>query len=405
VLIMANPPATAPRTDCMKAICRETAAVVDACFRDRLQAVVLTGSVARGEATIVRSASGGYTVLGDAEFLLIQKEHATEPRTEDIRLATTAIEDRLLAEHIRCHIELSVVHADFMAALKPQIFTYELTRCGQVIWGDEQILSSSPAFEASEIPVEDGWRTLCHRAIELLEASYQLDPWSPFPSDEVQYRTVKLYLDMGTSLLLFLGAYRPTYQARSERLADLAHSKASEQLPFEMARFADRVRYWTNWKLNPKGSRPDVTWSDWSEAIDYAHRLWQWELGRLAETAVTGDRELWRAWLDRQRPWKGLRGWAYALRKRGWHRSWKLWPHWTRLAMHASPRYWIYGIGCEICFQLPSLAFDEASGGAFDRDLHFLPDSGRSSRGAVSWRDAAAAVVSNYHDFVMGTSA
>src|SRR5204862_702462 len=91
--------------------------------------------------------------------------------------------------------------------------------CGQAIWGDAGALALIPDFSPSEIPLEDGWRLLCERIVEQLSVADQLLEWRPTLSAEAHYQTVKLYLDMATSFLLFSGVYAATCREPSKRLA------------------------------------------------------------------------------------------------------------------------------------------------------------------------------------------
>src|SRR5260370_22407140 len=129
--------------------------------------MVLTGSLARDEATFVEEVSG-WQLLGDADFFLVYEQTSRLPSDGDLVSLISAIEDSLFARGIYGQIGLGAVHPTYLRHLKPRIATYELCNCGQVLWGDARILSLIPSFSVGEISREDAWRMLCNRTIEFL---------------------------------------------------------------------------------------------------------------------------------------------------------------------------------------------------------------------------------------------
>jgi hypothetical protein len=329
--------------------------------------------------------------------------------------------------------------------MPPEIFAYELRTCGQVVWGEREILSLIPAFSPPDIPFEDGWRMLCNRMVEFIEVLDPVVEKPANPSPEGRYRMTKLYLDMATSFLLFQGAYAPTYLERAERLRALASSREVESrgvescsLPFPLRDFVRKVAYATKLKLHG-GNEVDVQAAEqsregifsWPELVTYARGLWRWELERLtgcrgtASRTLSGspagpdemgtasrtlaDRQLMRKWMRFQPARKRLRGWASALRRCGWHRSWRHWPHWLRLGWQASPRYWVYAAASELFFRLPVILKGDGAGAEVDSQLRsirsWLPVPGDLPRmgGSLGWRDVAADIAWNYHALLYRT--
>jgi hypothetical protein len=351
--------------------------------------------------------------------------------------------------------------------MPPEILAYELRTCGQVVWGDRDVLALVPRFRAEDIPLEDAWRLLCNRMIELLEvaplgelgqvtrnseergrASAALPSTAP---SFVPYSAVKLYLDMATSFLLFQGAYEPTYRGREARLRILAEGATDrDRYPFlPLRHFSKRVTACTELKLGTSGLGGtsasleaqtlcplETEWACtssvfWKQIASDARALWRWELARLTgckvttpcvkeatwgspkETGTTShtptDRELMERWMRLQPLHKTLRGWASAVRRCGGHRSWRNWPHWIRLAWQASPRYWVYAAASELFFRLPDIVNggDPIPNGDLDlrRIRSWLPVR-RDLRGIhknLSWRDVAADIGWNYHRSLYGT--
>ncbi len=391
-------------------VCEETVRLMAAAHGARLNSLVLAGSLARDEATVV-AAAGRWMLLGDADFLAVFHPEAGLPTTPDLQRICRHIEAALLRRAMLCRVTVDAAHPDYLRRLRPHIFGYEL-RCGEVVWGDRDALSLIPPFSASDIPLEDAWRLLCNRVIEQLEVVEDLTGQSRALSTQVRYRTIKLYLDMATSLLLFAGEYEPTYRGRAERLALLAaRARPEDDYPFSLRAFSQRVAACTRWKLSPAEVDGTGGREFWEEAAHYARLLWRWELKRLLGTwADLPDRLLHQLWMRRQPFSPLIRGWLYMLRKQGWHRSWRLWPSWSRLCWQASPRYWVYAAASEVFFRLPSLLGGANEG--LEAELHWeelgawLPmRQAQPGNGLPRWRRLAAEIVWNYHEFLEGTRA
>jgi len=345
--------------------------------------------------------------LGDAEFLAIVDEGALPTAGERLKLQRQ-IQDALLARRVKCPITLAIENRTFLSRLRPHIFAYELRTCGEVVWGPPEILSLIPDFSPSAIPLEDAWRTLCNRLIEQLEMVVEFAGRpEPLPPG-IHYRTVKLYLDMATSLLLFAGAYAPTYRVRAQNLRALAQRPASRnEWPFSLEPFAREVTRCTKWKLGAGESGARVNWDFWQTAVDYARLLWHWELARMSDAPMQlPARVLLQRWMRLQPFLDRSRGWAHALRKQGWYRNWRDWPRWGWMGWQASPRYWIYGAAAELSFRLPQLVGREQLVPDVSwEELHeWLPVRDFPQRTApTGWRDLAAHIVWNYKEFLVDT--
>jgi len=395
------------------AICKETASVCEQTYGKDLRSVILGGSLARDEGTFVRE-GGSWKALGDAEFFLIFHQERALPETSATTSAVEGIEASLRAQGITTHIQLSAVHPDYLRKLPPHILTYELKTTGKVIWGDTSILSLIPAFTSADIPLEDAWRLLANRIVEQLEVAEMLGGGPEAVPPPVHYRAVKLFLDMATSLLVFLRAYQPSYRERAEALQRLADRlPQARSLPFPIGGFSERVSTCTRFKLQDGtlGNQTDpASLVLWEEAATYAHQLWRWELTQLAGCQDTlPDHETMRMWMKQQSPAKRLRGWAYVLRRCGWYHSWRLWPHWLRKGWQASPRYWVYAAASELFFQLPKLVHtgqNESRWQSHSNELRSrLPVPGSPSGRPNGWEKLASQITWNYHQFVEMTRA
>lgn len=389
-----------------RVVCEETTKVVSERYGPRTRALVLTGSISRGEPALL-TREQTVRVLGDADFIAVFEEGSEIPQAEEMRQVCELAEKGIAHHGLQCQIGISAVHPKFLRRLRPNIFTYELLECGRVVLGDPTILGLAPPLGLSDIPLEDAWRTLCNRIIEFLEVLGVTSLTTSEVPLELQYRAVKLWLDMATSFLVAVGSYAPTYEGREQALSAFAAKNVSiDEWPFSLPHFSSVVTRATAWRIS--GVDDSAHFSDWQmlqDTVKYAHALWRWELCRLTNSSsVTSDQQLWQSWANKQTFRANLRGWLHLLRKRRWHRSVPQWPRWLKSARSASPRYWIYGIGSELFFHLPALLFnpDKTVQPRLRELLDALPES-HCSRQVGDWRRLAAEIARNYNEFVVTT--
>jgi hypothetical protein len=391
------------------AICDTTARLSMAAYRD-LKAVVLTGSLARNEGTFVEDEQG-WQLYGDAEFLLVFGDHAALPPTANLRRIEAEIEARIHEGGLRAEVKLSSAGSSYLRQLPPSIFAYELRACGEVVAGEAAILWLIPDFACADIPLEDAWRMLANRLVEQLESADELVGRRLTLSPRACYRTMKLYLDMATSLLVFAGRYAPTYVQRTKNLGWLIHEPSpGPSWPFPLEPFTEEVAACTASKLSGARLGGGARREFWERAIDHARALWRWELARLqgaSEDASTT--QLMMSWMQAQHLRRRLHGWAYVARQHGWRRNWFSWPRWARSALVASPRYAVYAAAAELMFALrsPDGSTDEAIANPRWRELRRRLPIVTTSRLAdrPAWREVAADVLVNYHKFIVDTRA
>ncbi len=388
-------------------ICAQTTRICLQTFPDGLRSIILTGSLARSEGTFL-GAAGGSELIGDAEFVVVLRNEVRVPSGAAVADLCRRVESTLLETGLIARISLSVVHDAFLRRMTPHMFAFELRTCGVVIWGEPRILELVPRFAASELSLENAWWTLCNRSIEALEAIATADTDQPMVPRDVFYRVVKLYLDMTTSLLLFIGGYEPGYARRSQRLSSIAAKGAGTvDIPIPLSEFSREVTACTNWKLTPDESfERSATWGWCMSALEYAARLWRWELLQFTGASDTSSNEqLMANWMRRQPLARRLRGWLYVWRECGWFSSSSHWLRWARLAFRGSPRYWIYAVLGDL---LP-----EAAGGVRASDARLQRSWGSlplvrcltPQDGAQGWRRLAKDAAANYHRFLENTRA
>jgi len=387
-------------------ICEEVARLCQQVYHDRLRAVILTGSLARDEATFVKDDEGAL-LLGDAEFLLVFGDGEPLPTDADVELIRHKLEERIAHRGLRADVTLTAVRHDYLRRLPPSIFAYELRVCGEVVTGDASALSLIPDFPPADIPLEDAWRLLANRLVEQLESMDELLEMRSTLSPRAHYRTVKLHLDLATSLLVSVGRYAPTYAERARNLRAGAGPEAPMALwPLRLDQFVADVTSCTEWKLSATGRALGGERALWERGVTYAQAVWRWELSRLLGSDPGSPASaLMTEWM-RSQPFIGrLRGWAHVVRKRGWHSSWREWPRWLTQASYASPRHIVYSAATALLFEVS----DAVNGAGFPPQLaqlrRRLPVTSTNGHAEDSLRTFAATVVRNYKDFVTETRA
>lgn len=375
-----------------------------------LQAIVLTGSLARDEATIIKH-SDGSELLGDADFLVVFSAGSPMPNAAEETVLSHKIEELLLREALRCTVHARAVSPEYFRALPRAIFSYELRKCGRVAWGDPGILGLIPNFSASDLAREDAWRMLCNRMIEHLAFVHRLTADAAELPPDLHYATVKLFLDMATSYLVFAGQYAPSYQERARRLQRLAADSAANA-PFPLAKFAARVSDCTVWKLTGDDEYRESSVELWKEGISFMRRLWRWQVMELAgKTGVLTVAELSRELARRQTAKQRFRGWASLVKRRGGFKNAAQWPRWMRLAFQATPRYLVYQAATEVAFRLTCLVKHSGQPPRLDVNWEelraLLPERTPQSqhKDEALWRKLVDDVLWNYSQFLEGTTA
>ena len=383
-------------------------------FRNRLRAIVLTGSMARHEATIVQE-DGYWRVVGDAEFLLIFHDHAALPSKDEIGALCKSIEQSLRPQQVSCPISLSAAKAGYLRNLPPHIFGYELRECGRVVWGEASVLSLIPSFSAADIPLEDAWRLLSNRIVEHLEVARVWNAETQDVPSSLQYQTIKLCLDTATSFLLFAGAYASTYGQRQKALDYILEKPAAKnRFPFLQKSFARQVALCTQWKLGVGDPNigMDLGWPFWESVVSSACAVWQWELSILTGlTAHADSRELCKRSMRAQSARQKARGWLFVFRETGWLRSLWRWPNWVGRVWQGSPRLWVYLAAFELFSRLDGLLGNKGAHSQLDVNWTevrgWLPLTRGREPNIVrgDWRQLASEVAWNYHAFVEKTRA
>lgn len=393
----------------LRTICDVVTSECHAILGNQILALVMTGSAARGEATIVKSGDL-WRVLGDVEFLAVMRPEFKTSASASAEAIERESSQRLRVRGIEAAVDLGIVDVSYLKNLPPYIFAYELRACGRVISGDHGVLQLITQFTANDISREDAWRLLCNRMIEQLGFLDDLEGSPDRLTPRLHYATVKLYLDMATSYSVFVKNYAPSYRERSQNLIALAE-KSSMEAPLPLKEFSTRIRECTEWKVSGEDTDCNCGVELWQEAISSLRRLWRWEAMQLAESVGDfSDDELWGLLARRLTVPQKLRGWASLVKRSGWLKSWRDWPRWMKLSVRATPRYWIYRAGMKIAFNLPELigSSSNETRPALDclRIASKLPTGRADMKPAEEvWKLLAKRIVTDYWKYLPGTLA
>src|ERR1017187_2367987 len=232
-----------------EAIIQATLDIVLTQREERPIAVVIAGSMARNEHTVLRAA-GLLNVLGDAEFYLVfdrsSLARALESRAKSL---VKEIEKRLLSRGIRCEVNFALPTTARLERMSPHIMGYELRTTGKVVWGDADILRRIPNFGAADIPRWDAWRSVSNRMTEQLGCAWSLESGSSKDVLGLLYRCLKIQLELATLVTHFCGAFRPTYGERERSIRELGAKSVPASSFAWWHEFADRVGMVTGFKL------------------------------------------------------------------------------------------------------------------------------------------------------------
>ena len=271
----------------------------------RLGAVglILTGSVSRGEGTLIADADVGSRWLGDLECLVVvqPQRRGSYQRHESL---LKDVERRLNSDFRSrgLKIGLPMIVNDHLKGLRRSIFNLEFLEHGKLLWGAPASLPVPNWWAAGnrDVPVRDALRLLNNRTIQQVAArmAQETGAADPFAGE---YSISKFWIELATSLSVFLGCYRTTYR---DRQAAIEHTLAGRpnifgsdfnQLLTTRLREAMAVKF---------GETPSYSGSihqqeRFREVAAAACRIWYWETGRLLDAEV--DSMNWQAVIGRLR--------------------------------------------------------------------------------------------------------
>jgi len=179
-----------------------------------LVAVVLTGSFARGEGTVL-PLGDGLKILGDFEFFVVLARAPNDRLRRMMPAWAREARARLAAGGVRVDVEFGPLSLPFLRRrARPSIFVYDLRHHGKVLWGDSDLLELIPPLGAEAIPREDAVYLLFNRLIEQLATWERIGGLRGDGLIDAAYQRLKLTLDLAGSALAFAGIHTALYRER-----------------------------------------------------------------------------------------------------------------------------------------------------------------------------------------------
>lgn len=208
-----------------EAVVRELLARCVALLTDRVAArdlagIVLTGSFARGEGTVL-AVNGHLRVLGDIEvFVVVRSTADWGALRRDLAGLGRHAGVALGGERLRVELEFGPIGLDYLLRrARPSIFIHDLARHGKVLYGPADLLAGLRAAGAAPIPREDALFLVFNRTIEQLEAYDRLETLGGESLLDLAYLRPKLLLDLAGSVLAFRGIHASSYARRPAAFA------------------------------------------------------------------------------------------------------------------------------------------------------------------------------------------
>jgi len=357
------------------AAARVVGEVVAALGAGRIAAVVLSGSLARGEGGLLWDVGGRPVPVADLDLYVVARGDAEAGALRAERHSLLAL---LARGEIRA--DVGIVTPDGLATLPATLGNLALVGEGRVVWGDGDALSRARRIDPTEIPRDDALNLVLNRAAEELFAlrAARRAPADAAAAFAVFYRGVKTVTDVALAILMARGEHRTTYRDRAERLA--ATVAKDERLGTALpAEWVDAVGTACRWKIAPRwedvaghlpgeGHDPEAARRSLALRVEGVRGFGAWYAG--------GARDPLRSLETSERLARAVRAWVrHGRRSRRAARTAA-----TRLLAgraRPSPR---------LAVQLAALGLFLASGGT-ERDAaergaaRLLPDAGAGARG------------------------
>lgn len=334
--------------------------------------LILTGSFARGEATILVEPEGGVRWLSDIECLVVFPADKQKAPIAEVDQVLRGIEsDRnLQASNMGSGIKLELrsIQAPRLARLRPAIFSRELLEHGKLLWGEPAALPLPRWYHAgSEVPAADGFRLLNNRIMEQLAVRLNDERGS---EDRISrsYWVSKFWIDLATSLSIFLRCYVTTYLGRQASIEKTLAARP-ELFGDSFGRlFMTRLKESMAIKVGKLSAFNSYS-ASLNEAASAAAQVWGWESDQLAGRSLgRGD---WRSIVSRLRraetASQRVRDWARLLLRRGRYGSRATC---IKAALRAgSLANAIYGAGCLLDFYWDEIGSETSPGPEVAREV------------------------------------
>jgi len=277
---------------------RATDTVVTALGPDEIEALLLIGAPARGDATVAKT-DDGWASLSDVDLVCLTSPTADE-RALSARLGPALAELNGKLAGISPGVDVGFkTHAD-LASPAPYISNYECLLSPLVVWGNERAIEGVAPPDIRSIPPAESLRLAHNRIVETLLARRDLEAAASERSTalRVLYRIAKLALDGATALLYLARKVPPTYAARVEAFEREMGGRRTEPA---LESFRPDLAAWAAFKstADPEALRALPELSDaapetaarrvWLRYAGYAESIWRLTLGATVDADLRGS--------------------------------------------------------------------------------------------------------------------
>ena len=185
-----------------------------------VQAGILLGGYGRGEGTPFINADGSQSPFNDYDLIVIVEQ--LKPETTE----TLQQLEQQLTEELNLTVDLFPYRLSGLPRCEFSLLNYEMKYGHKVIWGNENILETLPAYSHKRLPLSEGTRLLLNRGKLLLDIKHRLERSKPL-SDEERICFIKflfkVHLALGDCALLDARNYDISYAVKNERIHDIGH--------------------------------------------------------------------------------------------------------------------------------------------------------------------------------------
>lgn len=259
--------------------------------------LILTGSLARGEGALIREHDGRTRWLSDIECIVVlsNRGEACGALGEALTRVAAALVADSASHAAGLKIQLSPISSSRLARMPRGIFGCELVAHGKLVWGRPLAIAMAPS-RTGELRTRwaDAFRLLNNRIIEHVALRAGVEDGTAPPA-RTSYRLSKFWIELGTSLSVFLDCYRTTYR---ERHLAIAAVLGDPQVPLEAEVAAD-LRRRLDAAMRVRRGEIDASQSpaaaDFAQAARLAQRVWEWESARMLARPNAPLDDDWRA--------------------------------------------------------------------------------------------------------------
>ncbi|MFQ5835039.1 MAG: hypothetical protein ACE5HR_03865 [bacterium] len=365
---------------------------------------ILTGSMSRGEGVAIIESDGRVRLYSDMDMLLVANDNGNiDRKLKKAKEIESALRKYLLLARVEGNAEVNIISRSCFRRFRENIFGCELKGHGKILWGEPSVLEEIPDLYPDKIPRHDAFALLNNRILEQLTSLE--DVLHHRDTSRNLYNISKLYLDIITSLLVFLGEYESTYAARNLKFKQVVRQFDSTSLAGCMKNLVEKADYWTHWRLHPgtNGTLDSAPLEQWLELMSYTREVWLWELSNLLNHRLSKDVFILISSYLVEEPFSDkVKGWLRLLKRCYMLKKPLPYGRTVKLLTKGSPRALTYSCGALLYFAIPSLLNDRHPNGYNKKVLDFI-----SSMTPVSflpthnedWNDLRKNLTTNYELF------